>query len=921
MYSVLWRKRRLIFLLAGIAVIGLAIAGAAFAPWRGVLLTLAAAGAAGLAVVGVILRTAGRKIAELSAALSAANTKNSDNPSGPAPTPPAAAAPAKSAVRDESRAIDKSEDLREAETLLDRALANVRAARREHAHERRPLPTIAEHDGAPQISVVVPMYNERRHVAETIESLRRQTFKDFEAIIVDDASTDGSMAVAMGAAKDDDRFHFARHAVNSGLSAARNTGLRLACAPLITFLDSDDFFFPDALETRLTAIKQLVKNDTAADRAYAGVYCRLITMPQNITLDEAERRIKRRDVSCKVVDFVNSSGECPFNAHAPMLFTEIVRAHGGFDETLRFGCEDWDLWQRIMRNGYAFAPTNRLSGVYRRKRGSMVKDTPAEHLDAAKMLFDRARAPVNVEDVSENAPFVFAEGLHAYEDRARFMKRTAQYAVINAFANANALNDTLHATPAGAAAFVDPADDMRPFVEAGIRRAIAIDEPSIEKLQMKFDALTNGVVDLLRASIALSAPIAKAQRQQYDAIFLPQSQAQVRAMASAAKALMKDGRRIVFVTTEVETGDQGQRAAIAAEGLPSLTFNRACLMKIGARAFAVMRPYSSLIRDAIPAGAKIVEIERADRPVSYPDENAPREDVTCASPEEAASRLASFIASSDFAEIGDRISTPADGPSAPAPYVISKEESFHQAPDFDAIATLKDKWRGERCIIIGNGPSINKTDLTKLRNEFTFAVNGIFYKKAEMGFDPTFYVVEDSSVMKENIDAIKAYQGEYKLFPTLYRKLHPKEDNVFFFQMNRGFYEQESPSFCVPRFSVDAARRVYCGQSVTHINLQLAYYFGFSEVYLIGVDFSYVIPESAIRKGDIILSTEDDPNHFHGDYFGKGKTWKDPKLHRVKLNYELARDMFEADERKVYNATKGGALEVFERADYDAIFG
>lgn len=821
------------------------------------------------------------------------------------------------------RSVDADCDVRDGKAMLERAISNINAA------PRPPIPAadttfcrkLEYEDGQPLVTIVVPMYNEKQFVAATVDSLLRQTLREFEAIIIDDASTDGSMAVAIDATKGDERFRFARHAVNSGLSAARNTGVRLARAPMITFLDSDDLLFPDALQRRVDAMRSLCGNDGRPHppRAFAGVYCRIVTMPQNITIEEAEQRLPKRDFDCPVVDFVNSGGECPFNAHAPTLFTDIVRAHGGFDETLRHGCEDWDLWQRIMRNGFAFSPTNRLSGVYRRKRGSMVKETPREHLDTAKMLFERARKPVDPDHIVDGAPFVFAHALQTYEDSHRFAKRIAQFASINAFGSPEAFEAALAGAPLGGLAYIDAELDLRPFVEAGIRRAIAVDEPTIGGLGKEFQALTQGIVERLAARMAPPAREHVA-RDPVDALFLPQNQAQARAMAPVARNLLHAGRSVLFVTTETETGDQGQTSAIAAEELPSLPFNRASLFQTEAKVFVLMRPYTGLIRDFVPADACVIEIERADRPVSYPDENQPRSDAARAAPQDAARVIEELIKKQlpgDTAKFAVSRSHAADC----APFVIVKEESIHQTPDFDGIAALKGRWRGERCVIIGNGPSINRTDLTKLRNEHTFAVNGIFYKTAEMGFDPTFYVVEDSSVMKENIEAIKAYRGKYKLFPTIYRNLHPKDENVLFFLMNRGFYERESPAFCVPRFSTDAARRVYCGQSVTHINLQLAYYFGFSEVYLIGVDFSYVIPESAIRTGDLILSTEDDPNHFHGDYFGKGKTWKDPKLHRVKLNYELARDMFEADGRKVFNATKGGELEVFERAEYDKVFG
>ena len=242
------------------------------------------------------------------------------------------------------------------------------------------------------------------------------------------------------------------------------------------------------------------------------------------------------------------------------------------------------------------------------------------------------------------------------------------------------------------------------------------------------------------------------------------------------------------------------------------------------------------------------------------------------------------------------------------------------APDSDELAGFYNAYQGKRCFIIGNGPSLNKNDLSLLENEYSFGVNSFYYKTRETGFRPFFYVVEDSSVMKENIAEIRQFDAPFKFFPTNYKRMHPKQPNTFFFRMNRGFYEKSSPNFVVPRFSTDASKVLYCGQSVTYINLQLAYYMGFSEVYLIGMDFSYVIPESHQRTGDVLLSDTDDENHFHKDYFGKGKTWKDPKLDRVALNYRQAKLVYEATGRRIFNATIGGSLEVFERVDYNSLF-
>ena len=236
------------------------------------------------------------------------------------------------------------------------------------------------------------------------------------------------------------------------------------------------------------------------------------------------------------------------------------------------------------------------------------------------------------------------------------------------------------------------------------------------------------------------------------------------------------------------------------------------------------------------------------------------------------------------------------------------------------LQKLKNKFEGKRCFIIGNGPSLNKIDLNFLKEEYSFGVNGIFYKTEESGFKPTFYVVEDTHVMRDNRERINAYKTEYKFFPTRFKKFFKKENNNIFFNMNEGYYNETSDFYCKPRFSLDASKRVFCGQSVTMINLQLAYHLGFHEVYLIGMDHKYTIPDSSIIKGETIESAEDDPNHFHPEYFGKGKKWHDPHLDRVEKTYSHFKKVYEAEGRVLKNATIGGSLEIFERVDFYSLF-
>lgn len=240
-------------------------------------------------------------------------------------------------------------------------------------------------------------------------------------------------------------------------------------------------------------------------------------------------------------------------------------------------------------------------------------------------------------------------------------------------------------------------------------------------------------------------------------------------------------------------------------------------------------------------------------------------------------------------------------------------------PASPGIERFYNLYKGQRCFIIGNGPSLNRHDLALLEGEKIFAVNSFYYKTRETGFKPTFFVVEDEMVMKENCDQFISYDVPYKFFPTEYKKYHPPGPNVYYFRMNHGFYQNGSPYYNLPRFSSDPTKGLFCGQSVTYINLQMAFFMGFSDVYLIGMDFDYVIPKEHKRKGNDIISTTDDPNHFHKDYFGAGKTWRDPKLDRVAMNYRQARVSFESVGRRVYNATIGGKLEIFDRVDYEAL--
>lgn len=755
-------------------------------------------------------------------------------------------------------------------------------------------PATRQEESDEPVTIVVPLYNEERFLADCLDSLQQQTHSNWTAIVVDDASTDDGPKIAAEYAARDERIQLARHLVNSGLSAARNTGLRLAETPLIAFLDSDDMLLPDSLSGRLAAFAPW-----RDDPEVAGVSSGIVAVPEEADI---QHPLPRRTTWGEFHDLITSGADCPFNAHAPLLRTELLRALGGFDESMLSGGEDWDLWQRVMRHGYYFRSAKLHGGLYRRKRNSMVRSLSAAHLEVATELYRKAQeplAPVSADPgISQ-----FTRPLSEYVEAVPLSARVISFAAMSFVEHGEAgLKKHLSYLPETAGTYLLRHLSLPTLIEQGLMRGLAIAGSVPADIADDFEKMAATVeAGVLQALTELGGTKPAADHR-YEAIYLATDAYEAKLALQHAQQAGLAAEGCLILDPATVNGDQGVQEALRDAGSPRCSVNELVFLQPATERIVCFKPHGYGV-DLLRAYA-----ERSDTAFELIDPDI----LTVPDPELLPE------------ELRDRPARPWEVLKGDGYYpiaVLEKEEIFNRKPDVEKLESFRNRHRGERCVIVGNGPSLNDMDLSRLAGENTIAVNGIFYKTAETGFRPKYYVVEDSSVMKENIEEIIAYEVPHKFFPTHYQTLHPHDENVAFFRMNRGFYEHSGPNFCVPRFSTNFASRAYCGQSVTYINLQLAYFMGFAEVYLIGMDFSYHIPESAIRDGDLITSTEDDPNHFNGAYFGAGKTWKDPKLDRVLQNYKSAKRLFEADGRRILNATAGGKLELFDRVDFNATFG
>ena len=192
-------------------------------------------------------------------------------------------------------------------------------------------------------------------------------------------------------------------------------------------------------------------------------------------------------------------------------------------------------------------------------------------------------------------------------------------------------------------------------------------------------------------------------------------------------------------------------------------------------------------------------------------------------------------------------------------------------------------------------------DLSPLENEITFGMNRIYLLFPEMDFRPTYYLSINDLVVSQFADDITALQMPRFISWRSHKHLRHADD-VNYMRPVRG---QRG-------FSTDAADFFYEGSTVTFAALQLAYYMGFQTVYLIGVDHNFQTKGAANKT---VVSQQDDPNHFHPDYFGKGHKWQLPDLDGSEVAYYHSKVAYEADGRQVFDATVNGKLQVFPKSE------
>jgi len=224
----------------------------------------------------------------------------------------------------------------------------------------------------PLISVVIPVYNGEKTIAETIESVLNQSFSDFELIVINDGSQDSTLDIL--ASIQDPRIKIFSYP-NAGLSASRNRGISQASGEFIAFLDADDLWTPDKLEAQLTALQE---NPNAAV-AYS--WTDFIDETSQFLAD-GSHRTANGDVYADLLLF-----NVLENGSNPLIRMQALINIGNFDESL-LASEDWDMYLRLAAR-YHFICVSFPQILYRVSTNSMSSN--ASRVEAASLrVLERA---------------------------------------------------------------------------------------------------------------------------------------------------------------------------------------------------------------------------------------------------------------------------------------------------------------------------------------------------------------------------------------------------------------------------------------------------------------------------------------------------------------------------------------------------
>lgn len=245
-------------------------------------------------------------------------------------------------------------------------------------------------DSAPLVTVVIPAYNQARFLGETLDSVLCQTYRNFEIVVVNDASTDNTEEVVRG--YQDPRIRYMAHDSNKGLPATRNTGIRAARGEFVMLLDADDLFHRQKMEVH---VEHLIKHPEAG-----------VTYNARYELNYSSRGIRELVWPPNAVTLSDFVLGYPFTPSDTVLRKDWIARAGYFDERCVNGGEDLELPVKLLLAGCRFSGVKRALNYRRHHPGRHRKNLKArmeEVLWVLETIFSDPRCPPEVKSLRDKA--------------------------------------------------------------------------------------------------------------------------------------------------------------------------------------------------------------------------------------------------------------------------------------------------------------------------------------------------------------------------------------------------------------------------------------------------------------------------------------------------------------------------------------
>ena len=223
-----------------------------------------------------------------------------------------------------------------------------------------------------------------------------------------------------------------------------------------------------------------------------------------------------------------------------------------------------------------------------------------------------------------------------------------------------------------------------------------------------------------------------------------------------------------------------------------------------------------------------------------------------------------------------------------------------------ALRGFKDKYKGETCVLLANGPSLSKEDLSVTEQYTTFGLNRIYLGIEKMGVQLDYLVCVNQLVLEQFAQDFDEVSCQ-KFMAWNARKHFKKSKNNLW--LHKGLSSG--------KFSPNMSKGLNPAATVTYAALQVIYYMGFKKVIILGMDHNFTLDKSKIPNTKETYTHTKDVNHFIENYFPKGVKWETPDLISTEYFYQVARARFEADGRQIYDCTTGGKCEVFVKTTVD----